>query len=215
MEDEPLLGAGLRAALGNANFAVTWTRSGVAALDLLQEETFTAMLLGSNLPDMSGLDVLRNLRSTGNTLPALVLSAQGATPDKVVAFDNGADDYVVKNVDMEELTARLRALMRGTGKGNRSLRVGNLKPDLVRRLVSLDGKDIAVSGREFAALRTLVESVGRVLTRSQLEASVYGWNRMVESNAIEVHIHNLRHKLGTQTIRTLRGVGYTIATPAC
>jgi DNA-binding response OmpR family regulator len=213
VEDEPLLGAALRAAFGKANFAVTWARTGVVALDLAQDDTLAAMVLDSSLPDMSGLEVLRNLRGRGNMLPVLILSAQATTRDKVVALDSGADDYVLKNVDMEELTARLRALMRGAGRGNRSLSVGNLKLDLDSRLVSLDGENIPVSSREFSALRTLLESVGRVLTRSQLETSVYGWNSMVESNAIEVHIHNLRHKLGTHMIRTVRGVGYTVAAP--
>jgi two-component system response regulator QseB len=213
VEDEPLLGAGLRAALGKAGFAVTWTRTGVAALDQLDGGEFAAMVLATKLPDMSGLDVLCKLRSKGNRLPVLVLSAGGTTRDKVVAFDSGADDYLLKTADMEELSARLRALIRRAGRENRSLSVGDLKLDLDSRLVSLEGKNIAVSGREFSALRTLLESVGRVLTRSQLEASVYGWNQMVESNAIEVHIHNLRHKLGTHTIRTVRGVGYTVAAP--
>lgn len=214
VQAEPLLGAGLVAALSKANFKVTWLRHGAAALHAIDRSEFRVIIMDSSLPDMSGLEVLRTLRTNGQTLPVLVLSARDATRDKVVAFDLGADDYLAKTADMEELTARLRALIRRAGRTNNALSVGNLQLDLDQRVVIQNGKNIAVSSREFSALRTLMESVGRVLSRGQLEASVYGWNNMVGSNAIEVHIHKLRSKLGSDTIRTVRGVGYTVAAPA-
>jgi two-component system response regulator QseB len=216
VEESSLLGDGLRAALGKAGFAVTCVRYGKAAIGLLKENEFAAVLMNSSIADMRGLDLLRTLRSNDNTLPILVLGASAATHDKVVSLESGADDYVLKSVAMEELVARLRALVRRSGRTSKALIVGNIRLDMDNHLVTLDGRAIAVSNREFIALRTLLEGVGRVLTRGQLETSLYGWGRKVESNAVEVHIHNLRQKLGAATIKTVRGVGYTVASPgAC
>jgi DNA-binding response OmpR family regulator len=215
VEDDPLLGDGLRAALCTAGFAVTWVRDGKAALAVLEAGEFAAMVLDIGLPVMSGLEVLRELRAGGNTLPVLILTARDTTRDKVVSLDRGADDYLVKTADMEELIARLRALIRRSGRsGNGLLKVGDLTLDLLAHTVAMKGKAVAVSGRELALLRALMESAGRVLTRSQLETSLYGWGRNVDSNAVEVHIHHLRLKLGAESIKTVRGVGYTLAKPA-
>lgn len=210
-EDDALLGAGLRAALGKWGFTVTWVRHGGAALDVLASEQFLAMVLDIGLPDMSGLDVLRRLRAQGNKLPVLILTARDSTQDKVTSLDCGADDYLVKTTDMEELVARLRALIRRSGRGGGSLSVGALTLDLDGRVLTLNGEAVNVSRREFDVLRVLMEGAGRVLTRAQLEQSLYGWNRSVESNAVEVHIHNLRGKIGASILKTVRGVGYTIA----
>lgn len=210
-EDDALLGAGLRAALGKWGFNVTWVRHGGAALDVLESEQFLAMVLDIGLPDMSGLDVLRKLRAQGNKLPVLILTARDTTHDKVTSLDCGADDYLVKTTDMEELVARLRALIRHSGRGGGLLTVGALSLDLDSRAVTLSGETVNVSKREFEVLRVLMEGAGRVLTRAQLEQSLYGWNRSVDSNAIEVHIHNLRSKIGASILKTVRGVGYTIA----
>ena len=210
-EDDALLGAGLRAALGKWGFTVTWVRHGGAALDVLESEQFLAMVLDIGLPDMSGLDVLRKVRATGNKLPILILTARDTTHDKVTSLDCGADDYLVKTTDMEELVARLRALIRRSGRGGGMLSVGALSVDLDSRAVTLSGETINVSKREFEVLRVLMEGAGRVLTRAQLEQSLYGWNRSVDSNAVEVHIHNLRSKIGASMLKTVRGVGYTIA----
>ena len=210
-EDDALLGAGLRAALGKWGFTVTWVRHGGAALDVLESEQFLAMVLDIGLPDMSGLDVLRKVRATGNKLPILILTARDTTHDKVTSLDCGADDYLVKTTDMEELVARLRALIRRSGRGGGMLSVGALSVDLDSRAVTLSGETINVSKREFEVLRVLMEGAGRVLTRAQLEQSLYGWNRSVDSNAVEVHIHNLRSKIGASILKTVRGVGYTIA----
>jgi DNA-binding response OmpR family regulator len=215
VEDDPLLGDGLRAALGKAGFTVTWVRGGRAALDVLDAEEFAAMALDIGLPNMNGLEVLRELRNSNNPLPVLMLTARDTTRDKVLSLDRGADDYLVKTADMEELVARLRALIRRAGRGAGSvLKVGALALDLVAHCVTHDGSAVVVSGREFAVLRALMEGVGRVLTRSQLETALYGWNHQVDSNAIEVHIHNLRLKLGAEAIKTVRGVGYTLSRPA-
>jgi DNA-binding response OmpR family regulator len=210
-EDDALLGAGLRAALGKWGFTVTWVRHGGAALDVLESEQFLAMVLDIGLPDISGLDVLRKVRATGNKLPILILTARDTTHDKVTSLDCGADDYLVKTTDMEELVARLRALIRRSGRGGGMLTVGPLSLDLDSRAVTLSGEAVNVSKREFEVLRVLMEGAGRVLTRVQLEQSLYGWNRSVDSNAVEVHIHNLRSKIGASILKTVRGVGYTIA----
>ena len=210
-EDDALLGAGLRAALGKWGFTVTWVRHGGAALDVIETEQFLAMVLDIGLPDISGLDVLRRVRATGNKLPILILTARDTTHDKVTSLDCGADDYLVKTTDMEELVARLRALIRRSGRGGGMLSVGALSVDLDSRAVTLSGETVNVSKREFEVLRVLMEGAGRVLTRAQLEQSLYGWNRSVDSNAVEVHIHNLRSKIGASILKTVRGVGYTIA----
>lgn len=215
VEDDLLLGDGLCASLGKAGFAVTWVRDGRAALGALAAEEYAAAVLDIGLPVLGGMEVLRELRTTGSNVPVLMLTARDTTRDKVISLDRGADDYLVKTADMEELVARLRALVRRSGHGSAgSLRVGNLMLDLASHTVTVNGKAVAVSSREFVVLRTLMEGVGRVLTRSQLEASLYGRSRNVDSNAVEVHIHNLRLKLGPDTIKTVRGVGYTIAKSA-
>jgi DNA-binding response OmpR family regulator len=212
-EDDALLGAGLRAALGKWGFTVTWVRHGGAALDVLAQEEFLAMVLDIGLPDMSGVEVLRKLRALGHKLPILVLTARDTTQDKVSCLDSGADDYLVKTTDMEELVARLRALIRRSGRGAGLLSIGDLTLNLDARVLTLKGEVVSVSKREFDVLRLLMEGAGRVLTRTQLEQSLYGWSRQVDSNAVEVHIHNLRQKIGATTLKTVRGVGYTIARP--
>ena len=211
VEDDALLGAGLRAALSKWGFTVTWVRHGAAALDVLANEEFVAMVLDIGLPDVNGLEVLRKLRAGGNKLPVMILTARDTTRDKVSSLDLGADDYLVKTTDMEELVARLRALVRRTGRGGGVVSVGDLTLNLDSRVLTQKGEVVNVSRREFDVLRVLMEGAGRVLTRAQLEQSLYGWNRNVDSNAVEVHIHNLRLKIGATTLKTVRGVGYTIA----
>jgi DNA-binding response OmpR family regulator len=212
VEDDSLLGGGLRAALSKSGFDVTWVRDGRSALEQVRAGSFTIMLLDIGLPDLSGLEVLRQLRSSGQLLPVLVLTARDTTRDTVVGLEAGADDYVVKTADMEELLARVRALIRRAGRGaGGSLSVGELTLDLDARTVCRNGETVTVSRREFELLRTLMEGAGRVLTRGQLEQALYGWSHGVDSNAIEVHIHNLRLKLGSTALKTVRGVGYTIA----
>jgi two-component system OmpR family response regulator/two-component system response regulator QseB len=212
VEDDSLLGSGLRAALGRAGFAITWVRDGKSALDQMRADTFIAVVLDLGLPDASGLDVLRQMRADGMRLPVLILTARDSTHDKVVGLEAGADDYVVKTADMEELVARLRALVRRTTRGGGGvLRQGDLVLDLEAHSLTRGGVAVSLSRREFEVLRALMEGAGRVLTRTQLEQALYGWSHSVDSNAIEVHIHNLRLKLGAQVLKTVRGIGYVMA----
>jgi DNA-binding response OmpR family regulator len=214
VEDDSLLGSGLRAALTRAGFAITWVRDGKSALEQLRAEAFIGVVLDLGLPDASGLDVVRQLRADGIRLPVLILTARDSTHDKVIGLEAGADDYVVKTADMEELVARLRALVRRTARGAGVLRQGDLVLDLEAHSLTRGGQLINLSRREFEVLRALMEGAGRVLTRTQLEQALYGWSHSVDSNAIEVHVHNLRLKLGAQVLKTVRGIGYVMATSA-
>ena len=214
VEDDSLLGGGLRAALSKTGFVVTWVRDGKAALELLAREAFVAMVLDIGLPEMDGLEVLRRLRAGGQMLPVLMLTARDTTRDKVLSLESGADDYLLKTADMEELIARLRALIRRSGRAVGALSVGELTLNLEAHSVTKGGDPVSISKREFDVLRALMEGAGRVLTRGQLEQSLYGLNRNVDSNAIEVHAHNLRAKLGAGLLKTVRGVGYTISRSA-
>ena len=211
VEDDPQLGDGLTIGLRQAGFAVDWVKDGNSADRALQSETFDLVVLDLGLPRLSGMEVLRRARSRRQTLPVLILTARDATGDKVSGLDAGADDYLVKPVDLDELAARIRALTRrSAGRAAPLLTRGNLALDPAAHSVTLAGAPVELSSREFSLLQMLLENAGRVLSRSQLEQSVYGWRDEPDSNALEVHIHHLRRKLGSELIRTLRGVGYTI-----
>lgn len=211
VEDDPELGDGLTVGLRQAGFAVDWLRDGHAADLALRDESFDLVVLDLGLPRLSGMDVLKRARDRGQNLPILILTARDATGDKVSGLDAGADDYLVKPIDLDELSARIRALTRrSAGRAAPLLVHGELAIDLAAHRVTLAGQAVELSGREFSLLHMLLENAGRVLTRSQLEQSLYGWHDEPDSNALEVHIHHLRKKLGSELIRTLRGVGYTI-----
>ena len=211
VEDDPQLGDGLTIGLRQAGFAVDWVKDGNSADRALQSETFDLVVLDLGLPRLSGMEVLTRARSRRQTLPVLILTARDATGDKVSGLDAGADDYLVKPVDLDELAARIRALTRrSAGRAAPLLTRGNLALDPAAHSVTLAGAPVELSSREFSLLQMLLENAGRVLSRSQLEQSVYGWRDEPDSNALEVHIHHLRRKLGSELIRTLRGVGYTI-----
>ncbi len=210
VEDDSLLGAGLRSSLGKAGFDVTWVRDGQSALAALATEPFLAMVLDIGLPGLNGLDVLQKLRDSGNVLPVLMLTARDATHDKVNCLDIGADDFLVKTTDMEELIARLRALIRRSGRSGR-YSAGDLTLDVDAHTASQNGTPVDLSKREFDILRMLMEGSGRVITRQHLEQTIFGNDHHMDSNALEVHIHNLRNKIGAKTLKTVRGVGYTIA----
>ncbi|MBS1158654.1 MAG: Response regulator receiver:Transcriptional regulatory protein, C-terminal [Proteobacteria bacterium] len=212
VEDDPQLGDGLTVGLRQAGFAVDWLRDGQAADNALQTESFDFVVLDLGLPRLAGMDVLVRARRREQNMPILILTARDATGDKVSGLDAGADDYLVKPIDLDELTARIRALSRrSAGRAAPLLIHGNLALDPAAHEVRQDGQVVELSSREFSLLQMLLESAGRVLTRSQLEQSLYGWRDEPDSNALEVHIHHLRKKLGSDLIRTLRGVGYTIA----
>jgi two-component system OmpR family response regulator/two-component system response regulator QseB len=211
VEDDPELGDGLTVGLRQAGFAVDWLRDGHSADQALQSESFDLVVLDLGLPRLSGMDVLNRARSRGLAVPILILTARDATGDKVSGLDAGADDYLVKPIDLDELSARIRALTRrSAGRSAPLLTHGELAVDPAAHRVTLAGQEIELSSREFSLLQMLLENAGRVLTRTQLEQSVYGWRDEPDSNALEVHIHHLRKKLGGDLIRTLRGVGYTI-----
>lgn len=208
-EDDALLGDGLRAGLRQLGFQVDWVRDGDAAERELRAEPYAAAVLDLGLPRRDGLDVLTAVRQSGLKLPVLVLTARDAVADRIRGLDLGADDYVVKPVDLHELGARLRALIRRAhGQPVERLRCGDIELDPAGRTVAQDGHEVTVSPREFDLLHALMLNAGRVLSREQLEQHLYSWGREVDSNVVEVHIHHLRRKLGSQAISTIRGVGY-------
>jgi len=210
-EDDPLLGDGLRAGLRQQGFQVDWVRDGQAAARELRAEPYAAAVLDLGLPLKDGLEVLAETRRGGLTLPILVLTARDAVPDRIRGLDIGADDYVVKPVDLHELAARLRALVRRAhGKPQECLSAQDITLDPASRTVRQDGVEVVLPNREFDLLQALMLGAGRVLTREQLEQRLYSWGREIDSNAIEVHIHHLRRKLGADVIRTVRGVGYMV-----
>jgi two-component system response regulator QseB len=212
VEDDLQLGDGLTIGLRQAGFAVDWLKDGHMADQALQSESFDLVVLDLGLPRLSGMEVLSRARQRGQTMPILILTARDATGDKVAGLDTGADDFLVKPIDLDELTARIRALTRrSAGRAAPLLIHGDLALDPAAHSVTLAGVPVELSSREFPLLQMLLENAGRVLTRSQLEQSIYGWRDEPDSNALEVHIHHLRKKLGNELIRTLRGVGYTIA----
>jgi two-component system OmpR family response regulator/two-component system response regulator QseB len=210
-EDDTLLGDGLRAGLRQLGFLVDWVRDGEAAERELRAEPYAAAVLDLGLPLKDGMDVLAAVRRAGVTLPILVLTARDALPDRILGLDGGADDYVVKPVDLNELAARLRALVRRAhGQPQERLTAQDVVLDPAARAVTQAGESIALSAREFDLLHALMLNAGRVLSREQLEQHLYSWGQEVDSNAVEVHVHHLRRKLGTALIQTVRGVGYTL-----
>lgn len=210
-EDDTLLGDGLRAGLGQQGFQVDWVRDGEAAERELRAEPYAAAVLDLGLPRKDGIDVLAALRRAGVNLPVLVLTARDAVPDRVRGLDLGADDYVLKPVDLQELAARLRALVRRAhGQAEEVLRAQDVALSPAERVVRQGGVPVALSTREFDLLHALMLNAGRVLSREQLERHLYRWGDEVESNAVEVHVHHLRRKLGSALIHTVRGVGYLL-----
>ena len=210
-DDDPLLGDGLRAGLRQLGFQVDWVQDGLAAERDLSSGDYAAAVLDLGLPLKDGLAVLQALRQRQISTPILILTARDAVPDRIRGLDLGADDYVVKPVDLHELGARLRSLVRRAhGQPQEALRWGAVLLEPAARQVSLRGEAVALSTREFDLLQVLMLNAGRVLSREQLEQQLYSWGHEVDSNAIEVHIHHLRRKLQPELIQTLRGVGYTV-----
>jgi two-component system OmpR family response regulator/two-component system response regulator QseB len=210
-EDDLLLGDGLRAGLRQQGFVVDWVRDGVAAERELPAGEYQAVVLDLGLPLLDGVEVLRRWRARRLTTPVLVLTARDAVSDRVQGLDVGADDYVVKPVDLQELAARLRALVRRAHGGVQDeLALGELSLWPSQRRVVWQGAEVTLSTREFDLLHALARNPRRVLTREQLQQQLYSWGQEVESNAVEVHIHHLRKKLAPELIQTIRGVGYAL-----
>jgi DNA-binding response OmpR family regulator len=210
-EDDSLLGDGLRAGLRQLGFQVDWVRDGEAAERELRAQPYAAAVLDLGLPRKNGLAVLTAIRAAHIATPVLVLTARDTVPDRILGLDLGADDYVVKPVDLNELAARLRALIRRAhGQPQECLSAQDVVLDPASRAVRQGGVVVTLSNREFDLLQAFMLGAGRVLSREQLEQQLYSWGQEVDSNAIEVHIHNLRRKLGNTLIHTVRGVGYTL-----
>jgi len=212
-EDDPMIGAAVERGLVQDGFVVDWVRDGAAAEMALREDVHDVLLLDLGLPRKAGLEVLGALRARGDSRPVLILTARDAVADRVAGLDAGADDYMVKPFDLDELAARVRALLRrSAGRPEPIVEHGVLTINPATREVAVNGTPVSLSAREYAVVAALTERPGIVLSRSQLEDRLYGWGEEVGSNAVEVHIHNLRRKLGEDVIRNVRGVGYTIPT---
>lgn len=211
VEDDFDLGDSLRTGLIQSGYAVDWLKDGISADQALKSEEFDIVVLDLNIPRMPGLQVLKNFRIKGKTTPVLILTAKETIDDRVHGLDAGADDYMVKPCDLDELCARLRALHRRSQERAVSLiKYGDIEIDPAAHTVTFCGDPMNMPRREFALLQKLLENAGKALSRDQLSQSLYSWDEDVDSNALEVHIHNLRKKFGTKVIRTIRGVGYMV-----
>lgn len=211
IEDDASLGEGLRTALRRAALTVDWLRDGTSALAALRDGGVDLAVLDLGLPQMDGMEVIRQARRAGVTTPILVLSARERPADRTLGLDAGADDYLGKPFDTTELLARVRALVRRTGgRAQPTLRMGALELDPSRLEVIWRGRPLDLPRREFALLRLLMEQRGRPISRESAQQRLYGWDEDVSSNALDVHIHALRKKLDPALIRTLRGVGYAL-----
>jgi DNA-binding response OmpR family regulator len=211
VEDDTMLGRGMRQGLADAGFAVDWVTDGRAAELALANGVYDLALLDLGLPGKDGMTLLAELRGRHDALPVLIVTARDSVADRIAGLNAGADDYVLKPFDLDELVARVRALLlRRAGAAGPVLECGGIVLDPVRREVRKDGQEVPLSAREFALLEALMQRPGAVLSREQLEDTVYGWGEEVGSNAVEVHLHKLRRKLGPDTIRNVRGVGYKV-----
>lgn len=215
IEDDAMIGESVRKALRQEGFAVDWLKDGKSAELALDEGVHDLMLLDLGLPKKDGIEVLRSMRRKGNPIPVLVLTARDAVADRVAGLDAGADDYLVKPFDLDELSARIRALLRrNAGRTEALVRHGNLTLDPATHEVTLDGNPAALSAREFALLAAMLDRPGVVLSVAQLQEKLYGFDDEVGSNTIEVYIHSLRKKLGADLIKNVRGVGYMVPKPS-
>ena len=211
VEDDELLGSGLSDALERANYAHAWVRNAGSALNAAISTTFDLIILDLGLPDRDGIEILKQLRDSADQTPVLILSARDTTRDRVVGLNAGADDYLVKPFDLEELLARVHALeRRRSGTATNEVKHGKLLLNLANNTVTCDGTAVDLQRREFMLLKKLVENPNQTFSRGQLEQSIYGWEGDVESNTIDVHVHHLRRKLFPEVIKTVRGIGYRI-----
>jgi two-component system response regulator QseB len=213
-EDDPMIGASVAQGLRLAGFAVDWVRDGKATELALADGAYAVLLLDLGLPRQDGLEVLKKLRRDHQQIPVLIITARDSVADRVTGLNLGADDYLIKPFDLDELIARVHALVRRhQGRTRPELCLGSLSLNPTSRAVTLHGEPLYLSQREFTLLHSLLESEGAVLSREELEERLYGWGEEIASNAIEVHIHNLRRKLGTAWVRNVRGVGYKLVEP--
>lgn len=211
IEDDLVLGESIQEGLKEHGYTVDWLKDGEAAKFAIQTEQFSLMILDLGLPKILGLDLLQYMRNEGMSIPVIILTARETLEDKVEGFNMGADDFITKPFELEELRARIRACVkRSTGRASVIIEYKNITLDQAAYKVTLDGKRINFPRREFALLNKLLENCGQVVSREHLMQSIYGWEKNVDSNALEVHIHNLRKKLRSDFIHTIRGIGYMI-----
>ncbi len=216
VEDDELIGEGLRQGLISYQYTVDWVKNGMAAWSAIQHEHFDLIILDINLPKLSGEEVLKNIRSKNIAIPVIILTSLNTTESLVRNFDIGADDYITKPFNLEALCARIRAIRRrfnNIGNTNTILKTGDISLDPATRVVCKGEKMVELSRREFVLLQILMENVGKVVQREQATQSMYGWGYDIDSNALEVHIHNLRKKLKLKNLITVRGVGYMLKKP--
>ena len=212
VEDDPMIGASVQHGLKQEGYSVDWVRDGATAELTLADGVYELLLLDLGLPRKSGLELLASLRSKGLSIPILVITARDSVADRVKGLDAGADDYLVKPFSLDELSARVRALLRRqSGRTSPLFEIGSLSLDPATHAVMQKGLPVALSKREFSLLHALMKQPGIPLSRAQIEESLYGWGEEIESNAVEVYIHSLRRKLGTDSIRNIRGVGYMVS----
>lgn len=212
VEDDPMIGRAVRHGLVQAGFAVDWVTDGLMAHAAIETKLYDGAILDIGLPLRDGMTLLKQLRSARNRIPVLITSARDTVRDRIDGLNAGADDYLLKPFDLDELIARVRALMRRPNVTVPSvMTMGEVTMDPLRRVVTKNGDEVALTAKEFAILEVLLLRPGAVVSRERLGESVYGWGEEVGSNALEVHLHNLRRKLGTGVIRNVRGVGYTVA----
>ncbi len=211
VEDDELLGDAVKTGLTQFGYVVDWLKDGESAKAALITDSFEVIILDLGLPRLSGMKLLQAIRSEGIETPIIILTARESVEDRVKGLDTGADDYIIKPFDLNELSARVRALVRRSqGRADSVLQYKNVTLDPAAHSVMVDEEIVNVPRREFALLEKLLENAGHVLSREQLMQSIYGWDEDVDSNALEVHIHNLRKKLNANYIRTIRGVGYMV-----
>ena len=211
VEDDHLIGDGLRTGLSQHGFTADWVTQGGQALHALRSENFDAAIFDLGLPDIDGARIIAQYRDDGGDLPILVLTARADVGEKIACLDGGADDYLVKPVDIRELAARLRVLLRrDEGRRTPLIEHRGVVLDPSAHQVSVQGDGVELTHSEFKILHALIRNPGTVLSKERLEEVVYGWNAEVDSNAIQVHLHNVRRKVGADLIRTIRGIGYVI-----
>ena len=211
VEDDPMIGQGLEQALADAGYALDWVRQAGLAETALRTTQYDGVLLDLGLPDLDGIELLRRLRTRGESVPVLIVTARDAVTDRIAGLDAGADDYMVKPFDVDEMLARVRATVRrAAGRADSAYRFKGVVIDAANRQVSVENRSVELSAREWALLEPMIMRPGAVFSRNQLEEKLYGWREEISSNTVEVHIHKLRRKLGAELIRNIRGVGYMV-----
>jgi two-component system, OmpR family, response regulator len=211
VEDDRMIAKGLERALRQQGYTIDGVADGRSAAEALRTEKFDLVLLDLGLPGRDGIEVLRELRGRGEATPVIIVTARDDVQNRIAGLDAGADDYIVKPFDLDEVAARMRSVLRRVaGRGDPRIRHRGIALDPVTHEVERDGEPVVLSAHEFSVLEALLQRPGSVLSRAQLEDRIYGWGGSVESNAIEVYVHGLRRKLGSDVIRTLRGVGYFV-----